>query len=394
MIGVHLSRLVPRVLRPLCLESRGALRRRTASKKPGAVTLAARFAAALAVATTPSLAQDASPRPEPAARSPLVLLSIEVPPAHGLWQIVVTNHDHVPVRLAADARLLSLLVRQPADKAYVRCTLPTAMLGNARERQLVLNPGDSYVEPFDPRMFCWGDDADKLGPGASVTAFLGWSPDVRLEKRSKPQVPPFVVEPVLAPAAFVPAKQIASFTFWRPQGEGASPSGVREPPPRFVGAPDLRLSTPRWSDAVDHRAARISATLTNVGDRTALVHVRPDDLEVRVQRPDGSSTVCGPGTGYRAAVRDFFLTIQPGKSASVSSLLTELCPSGTFDRPGLYVLNTTLRVRDDGSAFRLQAVTGDFSSPKSTLLRVRSSRQPYHAAPPRPGRPQPPHHAK
>jgi hypothetical protein len=320
-----------------------------------------------------------------------VRLAIEVPPAHGPWRIVVTNNDRVPVRLAADARLLSLLVRQPADKDYVRCKLPAAMLGSPRERQLLLNPGESYVEPFDPRMFCWGDDADKLGPGASVTAFLGWSPDARLEKRSKPQVAPFVAEPVLAPAAFLPAKQIASFTFWLPQGDGPFLSDVREPPPRFVGAPDLRLSTPRWSDATDHRAARISATLTNVGDRAALVHVRPDDLEVRVQRPDASSSVCGPGTGYRAAVRDFFLTIQPGKSASVSSLLTELCPSGTFDRPGLYVLQTTLRVRDDGSAFRLQAVTGDFSSPKSTLLRVRSSREPYHAAPPRPGRPQPPH---
>jgi hypothetical protein len=351
------------------------------------VTLATRFAIVLAAFTVPSLAQDAHSQPEPATRSPLVRLGIEVPPAHGPWLVVVTNDDRVPVRLAADARQLSLLVRQPADKSYARCDLPTAMLGGARERHLVLDPGESYVEPFDPRMFCWGDDADKLGPGASVTAFLGWRPDARLEKRSKPQVPPFTVEPVLAPAAFVPAKQIASYTFWLPQGDGASSSGVHEPPARFVGAPDLRLSTPRWSDAVDHRAARISATLTNVGDRAALVHVRPDDLEVRVQRPDGYSTVCGPGTSYRAAVRDFFLSIQPGKSASVSSLLTELCPSGTFDRPGLYVLHTTLRVRDDGSAFRLQAVTGDFASPKSTLLRVRSSRQPYHVAPPRPHAP-------
>ncbi len=377
MIGVHLSRPVPHVPPRRLAQGR----------------LARRAAVALALVATPSLSQE-PPQPEPATRSPLVRLAIEVPPTHGLWHLLVTNRDRVPVRLAADVRQLSLLVRLPDDRAYVRCSLPSGMLGAAPERQLVLQPGESYVEPFDPRMFCWGADADKIGPGASVTAFLGWSPDPRLEKRSKPQVPPFVVEPVVAPAAFVPAKQIASLTFWLTQGDRASASPGREPPPRFVGAPDLRLSTPRWADAVDHRSARISATLTNVGDRAALVHVRPDDLEVRVQRPDGSSTVCGPATGYRAAVRDFFLTIQPGKSASVTSLLTELCPSGTFDRPGLYVLHSTLRVRDDGSAFRLQAVTGDFSSPKATLLRLRSSRQPFHVAPPLPSRPIPPHRPK
>lgn len=299
--------------------------------------------------------------------------------------MVIANDDSVPARVTADARRLSLWVRQPTESSYHRCELPSAMTGSPRERALVLGPGERYVESFDPRMYCWGSIAQKLSPGASVTAFLGWTPDERRQKRSQPQVPPFAVEPVLAPARFLPAKQVVSLTSWLPDGDvvRASPE-VPEPPKKFVGAPELRLSTPRWADATSHREARITATLTNVGDRDALVHLRPDDLEVRLQKPDGTVVLCGPGTGYRAGVRDFFMTIKAGKSSSVSSLLSELCPSGTISRPGLYLLNATLRVRDDGSSFQLQAITGDFPAVRSTLLRVRTAREPFHASPPQP----------
>lgn len=358
---------------------------------PFSRTVATILASAIALICLPTAAEEEkSTAPEPASRSPLVRLAIEIPQTHGPWRMVIVNDDSVPVRVTADARRLSLWVRQPSESTYHRCELPSAMTGSPRERALVLDPGARYVESFDPRMYCWGSISEKLSQGASVTAFLGWKRDDRREKRKQPQVPPFAVEPVIAPALFVPAKQIVSLTSWLPEGDvvQANPD-VREPPPKFVGAPDLRLSTPRWADATDHREARLTATLTNVGDRDALVHLRPDDLEVRLQRPDGTVVQCGPGTGYRAAVRDFFITIKPGKSSSVSNLLSELCPSGAITRPGLYLLSATLRVRDDGSAFRLQAITGDFAAARSTLLRVRTARDPFHASPPQPRPPKP-----
>lgn len=298
--------------------------------------------------------------------------------------MILTNREQVPVRLVADARRLSLLIRGPEDDSYTRCELPSSMQGSVRKRQLVLRPGERYVERFDPRLYCWGSVSEKLVTGASVTAFLGWEPDKRRFARDKDQKPPFVVEPVLAPPSFQPQKQLASLTHWLPQGDvvQANPE-VPDRPPKYVGAPDLRLKTHRWADATNYREARLTATLENVGDRSALVHLRPDDLEIRVRQPSGSVVICGPGSGYRAAVRDFFQTIQPGKSATVRVLLSELCPSGTLDRPGLYEMHATLRVRDDGSHFRLDALTGDFPAPKTTLLRIRESRDPYHAHPPR-----------
>ncbi|MCL2824104.1 MAG: hypothetical protein FWD57_08945, partial [Polyangiaceae bacterium] len=152
--------------------------------------------------------------------------------------------------------------------------------------------------------------------------------------------------------------------------------------PRQIGVPDLRLIAPQWSDASDHRSASITFTVKNVGDRPALVHLRPDDLELRVQRPDGSVVVCAPGSGYRASVRDFFVTIAPGKSSSMTTLLAERCPSRTWDRPGVYYLFPVLRVRDSGASVGLQAVTGDFAPPHPTALRIQSTRLPYHSAPP------------
>ena len=361
MIGVHLSRH----LQPTVLAAGLRL-----AHKPLVMGL---VACCLAL-TSESFAQQTDYQGP--SRAPHVRLLLDAHTWHGPWTITFVNEEDVPVRIAADARQLSLLVRLPNDKNYTKCSLPSSMRGTGRDRQLVLDPAQSYVETIDPRLYCWGENQTKLAPGASVTAFVGWAPDVRLEKRSKPQVAPFVVEPVLAPPAFPFTKQMASLTHWLAASDDSLIAQPEQPPARYVGTPDLRLSTPKWEDA-DLRSARISATLTNVGDRAALIHIRPDDLELRVQRPDGSMAACGPGSSYRAAVRDFFLTIQPGKSVSVSSLLSERCPSGTFERPGLYQLHTTLRARDNGSAFHLQAITGDFAAPTPTLLRLRTARLPF-----------------
>ncbi len=347
------------------------------------------LAAALAVFSSTSSADSPNLSTSAAAtRAPDVRFSIQIPKTHGPWQMVLVNHDVVPARVVADARRMTLLIRGPAEAKYKTCKLPSSMQDASRKRQLVLRPGQKYVEPFDPRLYCWGSVSEKLTAGSAVTAFLGWKNDPKRERKNKTQRPPFAAEPVLAPAAFIPQKRLVSITHWLGDDDivQANPK-LKSPQPKYVGAPDLRLSTHRWADATNQRTARLTATLTNVGDRSALVHLRPDDLEIRVRRPDGSISVCGPGPAQRAAVRDFFQTIKPGKKSSVRVLLGELCPSDALQRPGLYELSATLHVRDDGSQFRLQALTGDFKSSRSTLLRVRRSRHSFHQHPPSPHKP-------
>ena len=304
------------------------------------------------------------------------------------WRMVVVNRESQPVRIVADATRLSFLIRGPADKKYATCSIPTSMQSSPVARQLVLQPGELYAEDFDLRLFCWGDAADRLIAGASTTAFLGWSPGKpKRYGKPKPPSPPFAVEATVPPAAFADQKRLASLTTWlNADAFTSSKPSPDEDKPTVLGAPDLRLRTPRWVDASNVRDARLTATLTNVGDRTATVHLRPDDLEVTVFKPDGQTAVCPAGPSMRASARDFFQTIKPGKSSSVVYLIAEMCPRDTFERPGIYELRATLRVRDDGATYGLHALTGNFPVKQSTLLRIRSAREPYHAAPPRAGK--------
>lgn len=323
-----------------------------------------------------------------AMRTPAVELLLQVPQTFDRWAIRVVNNDVEPVRIVADARKLALLVRGPTDSKYHRCELPASMRGSDTDRMLVLAPGQSYRETFDPRLYCWGQVSNKLTHGASVTAFWGWPENTKLAKRSKSQEPPFALEPVRPPASFLPQKQMVSATQWLPENDVvmADPK-VQTPAPKVLGAPDLRLSVPRWSDAINERDAMISATITNEGDRDALLHVRPDNLKLRVRRPDGTDGYCEPGSKYRASVRDFFTTIKPGRNKTISTLFSAICAPDVLIGPGLYQVYVTLRLEDSGKAFNLQAITGKFVAPSATLLRVRQTRQSHSAPMPEPEKP-------
>ena len=373
--------------------------------RPG-VSLAAVCVALVMGATTTSAAQETAPEKartkaqtkvqakthvkasetvqQAGLRTPAVTLSIIVPEVPGLWTMELRNSDVVPARVIADARKLSLLVRGPQDRGYTFCRLPSTMVGPARQRALVLHPEQTYREAFDPRLYCWGDVAKKLVHGASVTGFLGWDRDEKLDKKNAPQQPPFALEPVDAPATFAPQKRIVSMTMPMPaadvvQADPAAPS----PPLKELSAPQLRLTSVRWSDVVNQREATILATLRNDGDRDALVHVRADDLVLHVRRPDGTVAQCGPGSPYRSAVRDFFTTIKPGQSKTIKSLLSALCAENPVNTPGLYTISVRLVLRETGKSFGLDAVTGEFAAPVPTLLRVQHARQPFYSSPPR-----------
>ena len=88
----------------------------------------------------------------------------------------LTNGGEVPVHIAADARLLALDVTPRGARAPVRCELPADMRpGDELESALVVPPGRSYAETFEPRLYCFGPKTEALASGATVVAHLGWS---------------------------------------------------------------------------------------------------------------------------------------------------------------------------------------------------------------------------
>jgi len=135
-------------------------------------------------------------------------------------------------------------------------------------------------------------------------------------------------------------------------------------------------------DAATIRDARISATVSNKGDRDALLHVRADALEFSIKTPDGKTVQCAGGSSARAAVRDFFHTLRPKGAETMTVLLAEMCDRAIFQRPGIYEIRTKLRATEDGSRFGLKALTGVFEAEKTTLLRLQDAAQPYYVTPP------------
>ena len=133
-------------------------------------------------------------KPEPPVR-----LRIVAPSAHGRWLLRVDNEGDEPIRIAADVRLLRFEVTAPETEApkpgrwrpppkKTICDGPSAfgMDGSfPGRRELILGPGRSYVEEFDPRLICFGKDAQALVPGARVKSYYGWTPARRWTGRTR-----------------------------------------------------------------------------------------------------------------------------------------------------------------------------------------------------------------
>jgi hypothetical protein len=296
------------------------------------------------------------------------------------WIITVTNQSAFPVRINADSRQLSFLVRSNQSKAYVECALPAAMRPHDSSRSLVLAAGEHYEEKVDPKLFCFGSTLDQLGPDTSITAFLGWKPDPKRLKAGKAQLSPFVLEPT-GQVDFQAIKQISSQTVWL-LGSGPATSQA-DPKANSASSVSSKISVHanRFTDASALRDAAVTATLRNDGDKTVHIHMRTDNLSFSVRRPDGQVTKCG-GSHIRAVGRDFFQSLAPKASDSVTVLLGEVCPREFFTAVGVYEITSIVDATEDGSSFGLDAITGQFVATTPTLLRLQFARSHYYSTPP------------
>ena len=154
----------------------------------------------------PAAEKPPEPPPLPPASARLWLIT---PTALGPWTLRVENEGSVALRIPADGRLLRLEVQTDETAKPVSCVLPTSLRPSSfpADRELLLAPGHSYVESFDPRLFCFGKNAAVLAPNAIVRARFGWEPPTVPKwkpKTTKPPTGPFAVEsterePTIAP---------------------------------------------------------------------------------------------------------------------------------------------------------------------------------------------------
>ena len=150
---------------------------------------------------------------------PALKMRIIAPSAQGPWLLRLDNEAEEPLRIAADVRLLRFEVRVPSKERLVHAhgwTRRSTVCDGTKDfglgdhfpvnRELVLEPGQSYVEQFDPRLICFGKDADLLVPGALVKPSMGWPP--QKVWGNKMQAAPWVADSAQAHRHYRPVRRI------------------------------------------------------------------------------------------------------------------------------------------------------------------------------------------
>jgi hypothetical protein len=294
-----------------------------------------------------------------------VKLTLDAPTARGPWTMRIVNEGSVPVRVIADARLLSFEMIRREDKRGERCELPTDMRpAEADDRSLVLPPGRAYVETFEPRLYCFSGRAlNALVPTSIVVARLGWVGKVSSDWEISPIDG---VEPQIAPQKHLDAPPIFLYDDKLSLGQGAPTQGERVP---------LTLEAPESVEADSPDEVALPVTLRNVGSRALHVRFRPDTMGFEVFSPSGRE-VCAWPRLPAAPTPELFSRLPPRGTTQMTFAMAAFCNEDSLDHDGLLVVRPWLDTRTtSGHSIGLDAFTGWISATTPTYVRLHRGRQ-------------------
>jgi hypothetical protein len=327
-----------------------------------------------AIAAKPALRPAGKPKVEPAESKPVpdLKLTIETSTTRGPWRMRVENAGDVPVRIVADARLLTLEVSPRSARASTRCELPGDMRpSDDLERTLVVPPGRSYAESFEPRLYCFGKKLDVLAPGAVLVAHLGWAGGKKGES-------PFEVSaiegvtPEVAPLKSIDAPPVALPD--EPSVSMVEPAGAESD--WSSDTPRLSIQGPPSLDSFAPGELEVPVTLRNEGARSAVVRFRPEVVGFDVVGPAGVEHCMWP-TMPAAAMRELFSTLPTKGSETLNLMLQSYCTKQGLDQSGLLVVRPRLDTRNaSGEAVGLQSFDGEVIAMTPTLVRLHRGAKP------------------
>jgi hypothetical protein len=312
---------------------------------------------------------------------PALRLAIDATTTRGAWTMLLTNDGDVPVRIVADARLLSLDVSPRSARAPVRCELPDDMRpAGDLDRVLIVPPKRSYAEYFEPRLYCFGPGKlDALVPGAIVVARLGWS------NGPKGGGPPFEASPIEGVEPQVaPMRSVESLPIALPDERTAWVTAPQIRPDLAADPPRLSLQAATSVDAIAPNDITIPVTLRNDGTHAVTVRFRPEVIGFDIAGPNGVERCAWPAVPA-AAMREMFTTLAPKESATLELTPSSYCTGHGLDRSGLILVRPRLDTRNaSGAAVGLRTFDGEVTSTTTTIVRLHRG-----AAPPPPVLPLP-----
>jgi hypothetical protein len=299
-----------------------------------------------------------------------VTLTIEAPTTRGPWAMRVVNDGDVPVRIVADARLLSLEVLPRGAREPVRCELPPDMRPeDDLERPLVLPSHKAYRENFEPTLYCLGNKRlDALAPASIVIARLGWKGrTARFLEVSAIEG----IEPKVAARPFVDSPPIAL-----PDEPTPPPMPAPTESDALADLPRLSLRSAVSVDAESTSRMEIPVTLRNDGARPVVVRFRPETLRFDVLSQEKTEHCAWPALPG-APQRDLFSTLRPKGTTSLNVTLSTYCPAHTFDQAGLYLVVVHLDTHAaSGATLGLHTFDGEVAATLPTAVRLRRGRAP------------------
>lgn len=315
------------------------------------------------------LGSSAFKAPQATAPPANVRLTIDAPSPRGSWTLRVANDGEIPVRLAADARLLTLALTPRGAQKAVRCRLPADMRpGEDLGRSIVLQAKRDYVETFEPRLYCFaGKELDGLAPGAILVARLGW--EGKGETSPLEVAPIDGVEPLIAPLKSIESAPIALPDEVTPALEPPAP----RPTEALLDAPRLELEAKGTVDAESPDGASIPVTLRNEGSRPVIVHFRPETLGFEVVRAGGGGVEhCSWPAARAAPARELFTTLAPKNgTVQLTVMLPAYCVGNILDLGGLLVVRPWLDTRlVSGGSVGLRSFDGRIDAKSPTFVRL------------------------
>jgi len=342
------------------------------------------FVCAVTPAALAAPPKPAKAPPPPPAPPPSIALTIEAASTHS-WRMRVENTGDVPVRLTADARLLSFEITPPNAKKPTHCALPADMRPtNDVDRALVLPSKRSYSESFEPRLYCFGANEEALVAGAKVVAHLGFLP-IGAKPPAK-LAPPFVVSPFDGVEPVVsPLKDLVAAPVTLAAPEPASTAPTTPPAPKEGDdpfPPTLTLSVPKHVEASQPLDLAVTVTVSNEGSRPVTLLFRPETIGFDLIGPNGAMRCSWPGNPG-GAVREAFTTLAPKTKQSLSVIIGAVCPDVAFSQGGLFIVRPRLDTRRVDADERLHAFKGEVIGTTTTLMRIHHGRHAPKAVRPR-----------
>jgi len=342
--------------------------------------------AMLAIAPAVFGAKKEPPAPPPLP-APDVQLRVE-PRVGKPWKIEVVNNGTTPLRITADIRLVRITIDPPASvtppptkkvpkpKAppSVECVLPSVMR-NA-DRTLLIPAGGKWSDELDPRLHCL-DRVDKLIEGATVTMRLGWT-----SPKKGPIGPPFAVIPSASVPELASAKEIAA--------AATVLDSALFPAPSASASGSIVASGGAGRSFSFGKDVETTITIKNVDTSAHSIYPRPQMVDARVVNPKGQTTLCSGPPFQPAPIIDFVTRIAPKGTWAATVPLKGLCPNGTFDQPGLYLVTPILHLpslKALGPSYAKDEVSGEITSQKPQLVRLETGDKPFYDAPPKLAKP-------